>query len=124
LQKSFYCITFGENDFTKSYKTMSDSIKSDCINEPSGERRDEDRDEIRSQFSSQLINQLRDEAETPSSKDVIRDVCVKQLNYGYIVTIGCHKFAIETPEKLIEKLGEYIKSPQETESKWFKGQLF
>lgn len=82
---------------------MSDSIKSDCINEPSGERRDEDRDEIRSQF---------------------RDVCVKQLNYGYIVTIGCHKFAIETPEKLIEKLGEYIKSPQETESKWFKGQLF
>jgi hypothetical protein len=40
------------------------------------------------------------------------------------VTIGCHKFAIETPEKLIEKLGEYIKSPQETESKWFKGQLF
>jgi hypothetical protein len=53
----------------------------------------------------------------------IREVSIKQLNYGYIVGVGCHNFAFETPDKLIEKLGEYLKDPQGTENKWFKGDL-
>jgi len=41
-----------------------------------------------------------------------------------MVNIGCHIFAFETPERLIEKLSEYITKPLETEEKWFKGELF
>jgi hypothetical protein len=35
----------------------------------------------------------------------IRDVKINQVNYGYIVKIGCHTFVFETAERLIEKLG-------------------
>ena len=63
------------------------------------------------------------EDEVPNSK-TMREIGIKQLNYGYNVIIGCHTFAIETPEKLIEKLAEYIKDPKGTEKKWFTGQLF
>jgi hypothetical protein len=53
----------------------------------------------------------------------IRDIEISQLNYGYIVKIGCHKFAIEKPKTLVDKLLEYLNNPSETEDKWFKGEL-
>ena len=54
----------------------------------------------------------------------VRDIAIVKLNYGYVVTVGCHKFAIETPETVIAKLGEYLKDPLGTEMKWFEGKLF
>jgi hypothetical protein len=58
-----------------------------------------------------------------SIKNNIRDINIIQLNYGYIVKVGCNSFAIETPERLIEKLTEYIKEPQATEKKWNETKL-
>lgn len=56
--------------------------------------------------------------------DSIRQLSIRQLNKGYIVTVGCHEFAITDSKTLIKKLSEYIKDPQITEEKWFKGELF
>lgn len=76
------------------------------------------------------IEEERECARRPMREDdapipkIMREIGIKQLNYGYNVIIGCHTFAIETPEKLIEKLSEYIKDPKGTENKWFTGQLF
>lgn len=58
--------------------------------------------------------------DAPDSPTTIREIKIEQLNYGYIVKVGCSSFAIETAERLIEKLSEYIKEPQATESKWRK----
>lgn len=47
-----------------------------------------------------------------------RDFQVSKLNHGYVVTVGCSKFAIESNEKLIKVLTEYISNPSEKEKKW------
>ena len=54
----------------------------------------------------------------------IREIHITQLNRGYVVEVGCHKFAISTTEELIDKLTKYIREPNITEDKWFKGNLF
>ena len=53
----------------------------------------------------------------------VRDISISQVNYGYIVKVGCHTFAFETADRLIEKLGTYLKEPNKTESRWYKGTL-
>jgi len=63
--------------------------------------------------------------ETPlinnSGKPSIRNIGIQQLNYGYIVNIGCHSFAFETSEKLIQKLTAYINCPDKVEQDWKAG---
>jgi hypothetical protein len=54
----------------------------------------------------------------------IRDVQISQLDRGYIVVIGCQRFAIENASTLIAKLSEYILNPTATEIKWSEGKLF
>ncbi len=66
------------------------------------------------------------EAEAPApmaapDRMVIRDVKIKQLNFGYTVQVGCNSFAIETKEKLLTALGDYLNDPQGVEKKWFEG---
>ena len=63
------------------------------------------------------------ESEKSCTKEIqysFRDFSVNKLNYGYVVRVGCHQFAIETPEKLIDKLTEYILDPNRCESNWWK----
>jgi hypothetical protein len=55
----------------------------------------------------------QEEVEVP-----IRGISIEPLNYGFIVRVGCQSFAIETSEKLIEKLTGYLKDPKKTETKW------
>lgn len=49
-----------------------------------------------------------------------RDFTVKKLNYGYIITVGCHRFAIEDKKKVIKLISEYVDDPNKVESKWWK----
>jgi hypothetical protein len=59
--------------------------------------------------------------ERPQQEEVeypIRGINIEPLNYGFIVRVGCQSFAIETPDKLIEKLTGYLKDPKKTETKW------
>ena len=53
----------------------------------------------------------------------MRVVEIKQLNHGYFVQIGCQQFAIETSEKLLSALADYMKDPQGTEKAWFDGKF-
>lgn len=48
----------------------------------------------------------------------IYNINIKQLNYGYVVNIGCQSFAIENSETLIKGLSNYLKSPSECENIW------
>lgn len=58
--------------------------------------------------------------EKKRSEYEFRDFSVNKLNYGYIVTVGCHKFAVEDKKKLIKLVSDYIDNPNETESNWWK----
>lgn len=60
----------------------------------------------------------------PDTSNKLRRLEINELNRGYVVTVGCHQFAIETAEQLISKLTEYINEPAKTEAKWFSKQLF
>ncbi len=53
----------------------------------------------------------------------MREVRIKQLNHGYFIEIGCQQFAIETSEKLLSALGNYMKDPDGTEKAWFDGKF-
>jgi hypothetical protein len=58
------------------------------------------------------------EEERPVEQPLIRQINIEPLNYGFMVRIGCQTFAIETPDKLIEKLTGYLKDPNTVEKKW------
>lgn len=55
-------------------------------------------------------------ADEPAIK--MRGILIEPLNYGFVVKIGCQRFAIETKERLLEKLTEYINNPMDVEKKW------
>lgn len=61
---------------------------------------------------------------SPIGVSYILPITIKQLNYGYIIEVGCQTFAIESASLLIAKLSEYISNPGETEKKWNDGKLF
>lgn len=64
--------------------------------------------------------------EKSSSDEVgkIREISIRQVNYGYIVNVGCHTFAIESVSKLSEMLNAYLLQPNATEKQWYDGTLF
>ena len=53
----------------------------------------------------------------------MRELTIRELNRGFVVTAGCHTFAISTAKELTELVTEYINNPRETEEKWFSGKL-
>ena len=65
---------------------------------------------------------IRSAPETPIgvSSNKIREIRIVELNYGYVVNVGCHAFAVETKERLCRALNDYIMNPAETEANWFK----
>ncbi|MDD5220631.1 MAG: hypothetical protein PHV11_08700 [Candidatus Bipolaricaulis sp.] len=50
-----------------------------------------------------------------------RPINIQPLNYGYEVTVGCQKLAIEKPETLLKHLGAYLKDPAKVEKLWLSG---
>lgn len=64
--------------------------------------------------------------EKSSSNEVgrIREICIKQVDYGYVVNVGCHTFAIESVDRLNELLNKYLLQPNATEKLWYDGTLF
>lgn len=46
---------------------------------------------------------------------------IKQLNYGYIVSVGCQTLAIDSQVKLIKWMTEYIQNPMAVRKKWYDG---
>lgn len=63
-------------------------------------------------------------APRPENPNQMRRIEIVPKGYGFVVTVGCQEFAIETKERLLEKLTSYLFNPAETEQKWFDGTLF
>ncbi len=57
----------------------------------------------------------------PIKKNKISDIVIKEIDYGYIVKVGCQTLAIETQIKLIKWLTEYIQNPDAVTKKWNDG---
>lgn len=59
----------------------------------------------------------------PISPNKAREINIQPMDFGFIVRIGCQSFAIESIDKLISNLNEYLKDPQKIEKAWFSGNL-
>lgn len=57
----------------------------------------------------------------PIKKAKISDIIIKEIDYGYIVKIGCQTLAIESQIKLTKWLTEYIANPDAVTKKWNAG---
>jgi len=56
--------------------------------------------------------------DAPKSNNMIRDIKIEQLDFGYIVSVGCKRFAISTKEDLLARLYNYINDPANTEEQY------
>ena len=59
-------------------------------------------------------------SKAPNVQYSFRNFSVSKLNYGYVVNVGCHSFAIEAKENLIKLLTEYISDPNAKEIQWWE----
>lgn len=53
----------------------------------------------------------------------IKDVHIKQLDHGYIVTIGCKTIALSSAEQVLFGLKQYLKDPYKTQDLFEKGEF-
>jgi len=53
----------------------------------------------------------------------MNDVVVKQMDYGYLVKVGCQTLCIEKPEHLTQLFAAYIKDPQKVMDLHYKKKL-
>jgi len=71
--------------------------------------------------------QLMAEAPAPTrdaNYNKMKPINIQQMDYGFIVTVGCQTLAIENKTQLISKFIEYVNAPAETETKHLEGKLF
>ena len=45
-------------------------------------------------------------------------IFINPLDYGYMIEVGCQRFAIENVETLITKVSAYLRNPQEVITQW------
>jgi len=72
-----------------------------------------------------MTNDCRPEEPIPvaENSNKAKRITIEQLDFGYTVTVGCQKFAIESSDKLVLNLAEYLKDPNGVERKWFEGKV-
>ena len=59
-----------------------------------------------------------EQIEQPVLRQDMYDVLITPLDYGFIVKVGCKRFALESRENLIRELTAYINNPGETVRGW------
>lgn len=52
-----------------------------------------------------------------------RRIKIEPLNHGYVVWVGCHKFAFESLDYMLQLINDYYKDPGAIEAKWHNGEL-
>lgn len=53
-------------------------------------------------------------------RNIAKDITIESLDHGYIVRVGCQRFASEDAEKMLKLIGTYLEDPNGVEQKWFK----
>jgi len=78
----------------------------------------EERDE-RSNIPQQApIAEESGRAEQPVLRQNMYDISITPLDFGFIVKVGCKRFAIESKDRLINELTHYINNPSEAYKDW------
>jgi hypothetical protein len=70
-----------------------------------------------------LINTQAPATEAPPQQDRAYSITINQLDHGYTVNVGCKCFAIESRDKLIALLGNYLADPSGTHKAFFEKTL-
>lgn len=55
--------------------------------------------------------------------NIARAILIEPLNHGFSVTVNCQRFAIESKEALLHRLGLYLSDPSSVEREWLSGRL-
>jgi hypothetical protein len=58
-------------------------------------------------------------AEQPMAETPKRAIEINSLDYGFVVRIGCQSAAVESVDKVIEKVSQYLRNPIQTEKEWY-----
>lgn len=45
---------------------------------------------------------------------------IETLEFGYVLSVGCKRFAFETKERLLANLTEYLADPAKAQQKWWE----
>ena len=53
----------------------------------------------------------------------MKNVVIKQMDYGFLVKIGCQTLCIESPKKLLKALKKYMKDPEGVEQLHTQGEF-
>ena len=48
----------------------------------------------------------------------MRTVTIEELDYGYVVRVGCQSIAVEDSAVLIKNLIKYMENPEKVEKEW------
>src|SRR5208283_2781499 len=94
-------------------------VQTECMRENCDETRDMATRPVQTERDER--DGQRDEMDGPRDPNVdkIREILIKQIDYGYLVKVGCQSLAIETSEKLLLGLKKYLDNPITTENKYF-----
>jgi len=63
------------------------------------------------------------EAQAPTRLNIARPISIEQLNHGYVIVVGCQRFAVESKDALLHRLGSYLSDPNKVEEDWSTGKL-
>lgn len=88
------------------------------------EKYPENRGMLSSVAASETARAYRSEERLPETlTSPKREINIQPIDFGYIVRVGCQTVAVETKEKLISKLTEYINDPVAAEKDYYNGKL-
>lgn len=59
-----------------------------------------------------------------SNKQKIHSINIEELDYGYILRVGCKSFAFVDKQLMLDYLTKYMDNPQEMENKYYNNELF
>lgn len=58
------------------------------------------------------------------NKNHMASVKIRQLDFGYVVEVGCQTFAIESKDAILTALAKYMENPREVEKNWYENKTF
>ena len=76
-------------------------------------------DDSESQDDMETIDNKKNHID--NKKNHIHDIVIKQLDFGYVVKVGCQDMGISSAEELIKMFSDYVKQPLEIEKQWVGG---
>jgi hypothetical protein len=107
-------------------RRINDALSS-MVNEPQGEMMSESQPETMNESQGEMRGEryetrgevMRDEPMTEGYAQNIHEVKIQALNSGFLVTVGCQRVAVETPDTLLKALKAYYENPSEFQINWF-----